>query len=77
MANNSNITQLLCLLKKLKYYTVLYIFKKKSEEDKLNTAYKKLLKEAYILSTSNRKESDKKHEEADNVLKKIEALKKP
>lgn len=54
-----------------------YIFKKKSEENKLNAAYKKLLKEAYILSTSNRKESDKKHEEADNVLKKIEALKKP
>ncbi|MGO3183244.1 MAG: Lacal_2735 family protein [Aequorivita sp.] len=51
------------------------IFKKKSEVELLDAKYKKLLKEAYGLSTSNRKESDKKYGEADTVLKRIEALK--
>ena len=52
------------------------LFKKKSELDKLQEKYEKLLKEAYILSTSNRKLSDSKTGEANEVLDKIELLKK-
>ncbi len=50
------------------------LFKKKSPVDKLNETYKKLLKEAHSLSTSNRTLSDAKYAEADKVLKQIEAL---
>lgn len=50
------------------------LFKKKSEVDKLNDKYKVLLKEAHDLSTSNRKLSDAKTAEADEMLKRIEQL---
>lgn len=50
------------------------LFKKKSERDTLDAQYKKLLKEAHTLSTTNRKLSDQKVGEADAVLKQIEAL---
>ncbi|MDY7394256.1 Lacal_2735 family protein [Aureibaculum sp. 2210JD6-5] len=50
------------------------LFKKKSEVEKLNDRYKKLLAESHRLSTTNRKASDTKYAEADIVLKKIEAL---
>ena len=50
------------------------LFKKKSEFDKLNDKYEALLKEAHTLSTSNRKLSDAKIAEANEVLKKIEKL---
>lgn len=51
-------------------------FKKKSSIDILNEKYKKLQKEGYLLSTSNRMQSDLKYAEAQEILKKIEALKK-
>lgn len=51
------------------------LFKKKSEKEKLESKYQKLLKEAYTLSTSNRKLSDSKAAEANEVLKQIELLK--
>ena len=51
------------------------LFKKKSELEKLQEKYKKLLEDAFKLSTSNRSESDKKQFEAEQVLKQIEALK--
>ena len=51
------------------------LFKKKSEVEKLNDKYKKLLAESHRLSTINRKESDNKYAEADKILKQIEALK--
>ena len=51
------------------------LFKKKSEKEKLESKYQKLLKEAYTLSTSNRKLSDSKTAEANEVLKQIELLK--
>jgi len=51
------------------------IFKKKSEIEKLEDKYQKLLKEAYTLSTSNRKLSDAKTAEANEVLVRIEQLK--
>lgn len=52
------------------------LFKKKSELDKLQDLYKKLLEESYKLSTSNRSESDKKQAEAHAVLQQIEVLQK-
>lgn len=50
------------------------LFNKKSEKEKLQAQYEKLLKEAYNLSTSNRKLSDQKTFEANEILKKIEGL---
>lgn len=49
-------------------------FKKKTEVDRLNEAYKKCLEEAFKLSSIDRRESDKKYKEADDILKKIELL---
>lgn len=53
----------------------LKFFRKKTELEKLSFAYKRLLQEAFDLSTINRKESDSKQKEADLILKKIETLK--
>lgn len=49
-------------------------FKKKSKLNFLNEKYQKLQKEAYKLSRINRKQSDEKQAEAEEVLKEIEAL---
>lgn len=51
------------------------LFKKKSEIEQLQDQYKKLQKEAFDLSKSNRQQSDAKLKEADDVAKKIDALK--
>ena len=51
------------------------LFKKKSEVEKLQDKYKKLLEESYKLSHSNRAASDDKAAEAENILQQIEALK--
>ena len=50
------------------------IFKKKSEKEKLQSKYEKLLKEAYDLSTTNRKMSDQKKFEAEEITKQFEKL---
>ena len=50
------------------------LFKKKSEKEKLQEKYEKLMKEAHSLSTSNRKLSDDKVYEADEVMKQLEKL---
>ena len=50
------------------------LFKKKSPKEKLQAEYKKLLKEAHSLSTSNRKLSDQKVFEAEEVMKQLEKL---
>ena len=55
---------------------MLNIFKKKSEIDVLNAQYKKLMEEAYKLSTISRAKSDSKYAEADAILKKIQELNK-
>jgi len=52
------------------------LFKKKTEEDKLQDKYKELMEEAYKLQSINRSDSDQKYLEADAVLKEIEALQK-
>lgn len=50
------------------------LFKKKSDKERLQKKYERLLKESYDLSKTNRIESDKKAYEADLVSKEIEAL---
>ena len=50
------------------------IFKKKSEIDKLDAQYERLMKEAHRLSTSDRRASDAKAAEADKLLKRIAIL---
>lgn len=50
-------------------------FRKKSEVEKLEAQYKKLLEESFTLSTQNRKLSDEKYAEAQLVWAKIEQLK--
>lgn len=52
------------------------LFKKKSEVEKLELKYKKLLEEAHKLSTTNRNKSDEKVFEANELLKEIDQLKK-
>ena len=50
------------------------LFKKKSEKDKLQEKYRKLMEEAHKLSHTNRKLADEKTFEADQVMKKLETL---
>lgn len=50
------------------------LFKKKSEKEKLQEQYEKLMKEAHSLSTTNRKLSDEKVFQADQVLKQMDKL---
>lgn len=52
------------------------LFNKKTEQEKLQESYKKLLAEAHQLSHTNRRASDQKAAEADEVAKKLEALQK-
>ena len=52
------------------------LFKKKTTEEKLYQSYKQLLEEAHQLSTTNRSLSDQKVFEAEEIMKKIDALKK-
>jgi hypothetical protein len=50
------------------------LFKKKSQTEKLQAEYKKLLSEAHKLSQVNRSAGDAKYAEAQDILNKIEAL---
>lgn len=50
------------------------LFKKKSEKEKLQEKYEKLMKEAHSLSSSNRKQSDDKIFEAEEVMKQLEKM---
>ncbi|MEX0287962.1 MAG: Lacal_2735 family protein [Flavobacteriaceae bacterium] len=50
------------------------IFKKKSEKEKLAEQYRRLLKESHALSTINRRKSDQKAYEADEVMKRLVTL---
>lgn len=51
------------------------LFKKKSEVEKLQDKYKKLLAEAHSLSQRDRKAGDQKMAEAEEVGQQIEKLK--
>lgn len=50
------------------------LFSRKTEKQKLQDKHKKLVEEAYKLSHTNRKASDLKTAEADELIKKIEAM---
>lgn len=50
------------------------LFKKKSEKEVLQEKYQKLMKDAYALSTTNRKQSDEKVFEAEEIMKKLEQI---
>ncbi len=50
------------------------LFKKKSKKDQLYKHYKKLLKESHQFSTTNRKLSDSKAFEAEEIMKQIEKI---
>jgi hypothetical protein len=50
------------------------LFKKKTEKEKLQEKYRKLLEESYQLSHTNRSASDQKAAEAEAMLKQIENL---
>ena len=51
------------------------LFKKKTEKEKLQEKYEKLLKESFELSTKNRRASDAKVAEANLVLEQIAKIK--
>ena len=53
---------------------MLRLFKKKSEKEKLNAKYMKLLEESKQMSTSNRTEADRIMAEAEKVLDQIKAI---
>ncbi|WP_414675564.1 Lacal_2735 family protein [Marivirga sp.] len=55
--------------------TMFGLFKKKSEKEKLNEEYKKLLAEYHKLSSIDRKKADQKMAEAEEVAKKMDAIK--
>lgn len=57
-----------------KKYTMFGLFKKKTEKEKLYEQYQSLLKEAHKLSTTNRKLSDQKAFEAEEVMKQYEKI---
>ena len=50
------------------------LFKKKTEKEKLQDRYRKLMEEAHKLSHSNRQKADNKVFEAEIVLKQLEEL---
>lgn len=51
------------------------LFKSKDPVEKLMKEYRKLHEEAFTLSKSDRKAADLKYAEAEEIMKKIEALK--
>ncbi len=53
---------------------MLTLFKKKSEKERLQKKYKDLMEASFKLSHVNRKASDDKQAEAEEILKKIAQL---
>jgi len=52
------------------------LFKKKSEKEKLTTLYKKIKEQAYVLSKTDRRESDRLEKEASDILEKLDDIDK-
>lgn len=72
-----NIKRFLYLCTLIKFLKKMFgFFKKKTEKEKLLDLYNKKKKDAFVLSKSNRKESDKLEKEAYDILQKIELLEK-
>lgn len=49
-------------------------FWKKDEKEQLQKKYKRLMDESYRLSTSNRRESDLKRAEAEEIAKRLDGI---
>lgn len=58
----------------LKKEAMFGIFKGKSEKEKLQKQYEKLMSEAHKLSQTNRKAGDAKYQEAEQVMLELEKL---
>jgi len=58
----------------LKRHAMFGLFKPKDPKEKLRKQYERLLQEAHALSTRDRKASDIKRAEAEEVIKRLEAL---
>jgi hypothetical protein len=52
------------------------LFKKKTEVEKLQDQYKKLMEESFRLSKTDRTAADLKYAKAEDIAKKIESLNK-
>ncbi|GJM62704.1 Lacal_2735 family protein [Persicobacter diffluens] len=52
------------------------LFKKKSRIEVLHKSYQRLMDESFKLSTTNRRSSDQKYAEAQEVMSQIEQLSK-
>ncbi len=50
------------------------LFKRTTERERLEKSYRALLEESFRLSTTNRAASDRKRAEAEELLKRLEAL---
>lgn len=50
------------------------LFSSKSPKEKLQDKYKKLMEESYKLSSTDRKASDAKRAEAEDIIKQIENM---
>ena len=61
-------------IKSFKLKMMFGLLKKKSEKEKLQEQSDKLLKEAYELSSTNRKMSDQKTFQANEILEQLEKL---
>ncbi len=70
-----NIFQILPFEFQIKSKTMFGFLKKKSPLEKLTKEYQSLMEEAFRLSKTDRKSSDQKYAEAEEIQKKIEALK--
>lgn len=58
----------------LNQHTMFNLFGKRDERARLEKAYRRLLEESFRLSTTDRRASDLKRADAEEVLKKLEAL---
>ncbi len=58
----------------VKFEVMFGLFKKKSEKENLQAQYERLMKEAFSLSSTNRKLSDDKVYEADRVMQRLQQL---
>ena len=52
------------------------LFKKKTEKEKLTKLYKTIKEQAYVLSKTDRRESDRLEKEASDILEKLDDIDK-
>jgi len=54
---------------------MLGLFKKKSEKEKLQEKYNKLMQEYHSLSKTDRTQAEAKYQEAEELIKKLDTMK--